>query len=529
MEKKDEKDPLNCWGDRFWKRHLYGLWFFKWFVVYLVDMIEEKIWIPELFVILGSLYITSLTGVIAGAYKHIGLCYHFNESKVNDLPYLLNSNNLFPEYFHWFFVLAFFGNLKKSPLSMTIICASYSLYDAIISAVDSSLCPIYNENSSGWSGLMMYSYFRSILSWWAVYLWLAIIFLPKRYHRKAQIEPFISGGIAWIVAKILWLVRARKMSNTISTPFEYPTRIRAAALITFGASTVMMMGILLFSYQIYYFIDTLKDWKSYLEGRPYDSIFAAFNLEHEYTWTTGDGIDIVNAFIKLCEPLFPCALTALILSYLFVQYSIAVMLYKYKEIMLAIMEFRNESPLLKRVWSFSCHRAIFFPSEFMVNNVFLLYTFGAFIFLGLYVVSIIFIFNIPAYLLLDRPISFWLSFAPTIWSVLYFRFLVTKKNFIKNKRYMAFWDSWYFLVGFFGAIVKGLSRFGIGIGVSLFLGFRAHVSIVPTPFDVFDSLYCSFYASIALQCLSLGIIPDDIDSLDFSFGDKDIGPARRIN
>lgn len=66
------------------------------------------------------------------------------------------------------------------------------------------------------------------------------------------------------------------------------------------------------------------------------------------------------------------------------------------------------------------------------------------------------------------------------------------------------------MIGNFGALLKATSRYFIGIGSILVLGFRVHVSIMPYPFDQFDTLYVGFYASIVMQCLKDGIIPDDI-------------------
>ena len=85
-----------------------------------------------------------------------------------------------------------------------------------------------------------------------------------------------------------------------------------------------------------------------------------------------------------------------------------------------------------------------------------------------------------------------------------------ENNFIKNKTFFSFWDTWYFLIGNVGAFIKAVARYGISLGAVLLLGYKVQNTIMPAEFQSFDSLYCGFYATIVIHCMNEGIIPADV-------------------
>ncbi|CAG9326422.1 unnamed protein product [Blepharisma stoltei] len=74
-----EVQPLNSWGDSFWKRHLKCLWWLKYIVFYSFDLIEDKLKIPELSIILGVTYILDVNTQILGLYSFGDYCYGYND------------------------------------------------------------------------------------------------------------------------------------------------------------------------------------------------------------------------------------------------------------------------------------------------------------------------------------------------------------------------------------------------------------------------------------------------------------------
>ncbi|CAG9326420.1 unnamed protein product [Blepharisma stoltei] len=72
-------EPLNSWGDSFWKRHLKYLWWLKYVVFYSLDLIEDKFKIPELSIILGATYILEVNIKILGLYSFGDYCYDFKD------------------------------------------------------------------------------------------------------------------------------------------------------------------------------------------------------------------------------------------------------------------------------------------------------------------------------------------------------------------------------------------------------------------------------------------------------------------
>lgn len=88
-----------------------------------------------------------------------------------------------------------------------------------------------------------------------------------------------------------------------------------------------------------------------------------------------------------------------------------------------------------------------------------------------------------------------------------------QKNFIKNKAYFSFWDTWYFVIGNVGAFFKAFIRYLLGIASVLLLGYRVHISIMPHPFGEIDTLCAGFYATVVVECLKENIIPRSVSKL----------------
>lgn len=96
--------------------------------------------------------------------------------------------------------------------------------------------------------------------------------------------------------------------------------------------------------------------------------------------------------------------------------------------------------------------------------------------------------------------------------------IVSPQNYFKNKRWAAFLDSYYFLIGLVANVLTGSLRYLLSSMLYYLLGYRVYVSTYPKPMHKLDSLYKSFYATLILHCLRLGLEPEDLDDDTLSIG-----------
>ena len=135
MEEKIK--ALDIWGNSFWRRHLKIFGFIKYFCSQFIDFLSDQMHSPELSVMLSGIYIIGLNANLLGLYSAIAICQPL-------FPYYLKVPNelllisKFSLYSHHFYPLLFVGNLKKSPLIITVVCALYAGYDFILLLVDVS-------------------------------------------------------------------------------------------------------------------------------------------------------------------------------------------------------------------------------------------------------------------------------------------------------------------------------------------------------------------------------------------------------
>ncbi|CAG9326424.1 unnamed protein product [Blepharisma stoltei] len=528
MENVKQRDLLNSWGEGFWKRHLKAFAFIRLLMFYVLDMLEDKFIIPELSMTIGALYILDLNTKILGTYELQAICYHLNEDKKKNIPWVFNVDSSFSKYSHWFYFFIFVGNIRSSPYIISLLCALYSTYDTILKLIDASLCPAYSHETAAWITNIIVGYIRAILSIWAFFLWIAVLFFPKKYRKSIQIYEIFGKIAKLILLKVLCCKRRQKTKAVLRIPFTYPFRIIISAWISYAFAFAVMILYSIAFYSFYYLADSLASYKDYLETQDGDSPFIIFYLQSTSVFTVSEGIALLTKAITLVRSLFPCALAGIIIGHLFVIYSIGVMLYRYKQYMLIIIHESDNRELLKRIWRFSSHLAIFFPAQFVINCVFLQFTFSFLVFSILFGIALYINLSGPGSYFAGRTIWFWLSFSPLILGTFYFPKLVEKDRKVKNKLYFCFWDGWYFLIGFIGAFIKGITRYILGTSVALFFGFRAHVSIMPSPFDRLDSLYRSFYGCMTLHCISLGIMLTQREIEEMSIIHKDKGPPKVV-
>ena len=228
-----------------------------------------------------------------------------------------------------------------------------------------------------------------------------------------------------------------------------------------------------------------------------------------------EGKHILKFIIYLLLPIFPCVTAGMISGLMLCFVSIYHLFYSYKKIIVTIMREGENSEHLLRAWSFGPYNVIFFCAQFVINCFFLEYLAGMAVFITFYALSCKELLSFTWKIAKALPVSFWLGLVPVtigylIYRAIYFPFFTTHQSFIKNKSYFSFWDTWYFLVGNFGALLKAATRYFLGIGSILVLGYRVNITIMPVPFDKLDTLYCGFYASIATHCMNEGIIPTKI-------------------
>lgn len=305
--------------------------------------------------------------------------------------------------------------------------------------------------------------------------------------------------------------------KTISTHFEFPIRIKAAGIVAFGLCLTTDIAIIVAASYMKEVIDSLQNNLDYLRGLPGDEVFLFMNLQSSYVITVSSGISLVEFFIEVFTPIFPCVTVAMTGGFCLSCASIYNLFYMYKKMVLTIRSEGENSELLMHAWSFGTHTSIFFCAQFIINAFFLGYLFAFGLFLTCYLLSFKETFVILWNFVKSREPLFWVGLIPVILGYflcrsVYFPQLVDKHKFVKNKTYFSFWDTWYFLIGGIGAALKALTRYFIAIAAIFILGYRVNRSIMPHPLDKLDALYCGFHASVALHCMKEGIIPSSIRS-----------------
>ncbi|CAG9326419.1 unnamed protein product [Blepharisma stoltei] len=524
---RNKQDLLNSWGEDFWKRHFGVFNFLRWCFFKSIDMLDDKFRNPELTMILAGIFLININLNVLGSVSLGELCYEYQEELVSQMPAALSLRNPFSMYVNWFYILYFVGNLKSSPFALTVICASAHAYDTIIKLIDTSFCPTRSTESDRWySQIFIWAVYRSFMNCWALFYWLAIVMLPKRLSKKFQLSELINLNNS--ACKILFCKRAKKTKEILTTPFKIPFRIRASAFFSIFATIVDACGYTLFSYSIIYLTDDLRSYRDYLTTQPGNDIFIALFLKETHIVTVSEGIDFLGLVIKCLEPIFPCIVVSIAIGSILTLYSIGLMLFRYKQYMLIIVNEPENRDFLKRVWRFPSYLAIFFPSQFVTNTLFLHMTFSIVLCSFIYAFTLFFmIIDISSYFM-NKPLEFWLALVFLFWGLLYFPHLVEKDGTVKNKKYFCLWDSWFLFAGFTSSALIGFFRYFFGAGIALFLGFRAHISNMAPPFDRLDALYRSFYGSITLYCIILGIMPTNDELLEIANAARDKGPAKII-
>ncbi|CAG9326418.1 unnamed protein product [Blepharisma stoltei] len=522
---RNKQDLLNSWGKDFWKRHFGVFNFLRWCFFKSIDMIDDKFRNPELTMILAGIFLHNINLNALGSVTLGEICYQYQEELANQLPAALSLRNPFSMYVNWFYILFFVGNLKSSPFALTVICALFHTYDTIIRLIDTSFCPP-RSNTGRFNGLFLWAVYRSFMNCWALVYWLAIIMLPKRLSKKFQLSKLLR--INHILCKILFWNKAKKTKKILATPFKIPFRIRASAVFSVLATLVDICVHMLFSYSIIYLTEELRKHRNYLKTQPGIDIFIMFYLQETHIVTVSEGIDLLSIVIRCLEPIFPCIAISLIIASIAALYSIGLMLFRYKQYMLIIVNEPENREFLKRVWRFPSYLAIFFPSQFVMNTAFLHITFSFVLSSFLYAFTIFFMFTDVFAYIMSKPLQFWLVLAILFWGLIYFPHLVENDRTVKNKMYFCLWDSWFLFAGYTSSIIIGVFRYFFGAGIALFLGFRAHISNMAPPFDRLDALYRSFYGSITMHCIILGIMPTKEELLEIANATRDKGPAKII-
>jgi hypothetical protein len=129
-------NPLNSKGERFWKSHFKCLYFLKYFVTDYIDFLEEKMKSPELSILIASLFSVGITTHSLGLYTTESLCIPYFPDYIPGIPSLFLLDSSFSIYSHYFYPILLIGNLKSTPLPVTILCAVYSAYDFTLHLID---------------------------------------------------------------------------------------------------------------------------------------------------------------------------------------------------------------------------------------------------------------------------------------------------------------------------------------------------------------------------------------------------------
>ena len=85
--------------------------------------------------ILGYYYI-DLNSEFLLLYDVQAMCQPMNPNHVSVPDYLLIEKNTMSKYSHYFYPLVLLGNIKKTPFFITLLCATYCVYDFILVFVD---------------------------------------------------------------------------------------------------------------------------------------------------------------------------------------------------------------------------------------------------------------------------------------------------------------------------------------------------------------------------------------------------------
>ncbi|CAG9326421.1 unnamed protein product [Blepharisma stoltei] len=382
------------------------------------------------------------------------------------------------------------------------------MYDASVKVIDASFCDFSGVDEVHFIFTIIPAYSRAVLSVWSAFLWFILIFFPKRYHKNAQLYEIIGMIVKWLLLKLLWCKKRKKTRKIIEKKFKYPFRMVISSWLSYGFAFATAVEFLIFSYQLVYLVGWLKSDESGFYFQKNDYTLVAYR--NNKLQSTSDDIskEEKDKIILFLEFLYPCIIISFSIGHSFVIYSILLMLYKYKRFMLIIIE-NNDRDFLRQIWKFSSHSAMFFIPQFVVNTLFLQFFYSFFVFFMLFLALLFVMFIDLRGYLASQSVWFWIGFTPLILGIFYFPRLVEKNKKVKNKLYLSFWDGWNFFIGFLGAFVKGLTRYILGSLFAFFMGFKAHRSVIPYPFDSYDALYVSFYGCIVLHCTSLGILPSE--------------------
>ena len=131
-------NPLNSWGETFWKRHLKVFGFIQYFITIFLDLLEDKMRSPDLGMILAGYYLTGANIALLGIYQSYAFCQNSYPNQFNAPTYLLMDKSLISKYSHYFYPLVFIGNIDRSPFFLAIVSALFCAYDFVLVLVDVS-------------------------------------------------------------------------------------------------------------------------------------------------------------------------------------------------------------------------------------------------------------------------------------------------------------------------------------------------------------------------------------------------------
>lgn len=269
-----------------------------------------------------------------------------------------------------------------------------------------------------YNSLFIYGFCKCFVCFIISIHWIVILIHPK-WTKNIQIIPYIGSGFKSV---FMLVCRCKFLSYTyliVKEPFDYPIRIKAAAIISFGLCFVVNLSvtckqIVIYSYKIYDVIDDLYSFKHYLSSQKEDYIFIYINTEYPIAIYANQGLSLLKLLIYLLEPIYWSLTVALFLGLCIVSVSILNMLYQFKKIILTIIEEGEDSETLNTIWKFSSHSSIFFCSQFVLNSVFLNFIFATSVFFVCYIIS----FRETYFFIYDyvktRGYQFWVGLVPVI-------------------------------------------------------------------------------------------------------------------
>ena len=308
--------------------------------------------------ILGYYYI-DLNSEFLLLYDVQAMCQPMNPNHVSVPDYLLIEKNTMSKYSHYFYPLVLLGNIKKTPFFITLLCATYCVYDFILVFVDvmnkqNLFCVGTSGNDSSYSNALVYSAFKTILSGIIVFYWGVAILVPEKYRNKFEIYSYIGNSLNWAIVRLLKLLSFPEFKELSKIPFEYPIRIKAAGIIAAVFCLVISLAVLLIqaiigSYYIYLLIDELEYYLDYLELQPQTDFFLVIFLKSKYTVNAGSGQDMLRFIISLLVPVFPCTVLGTAGGLTIAMISIYNLFYLYKKIILQIRAEGEESELLMTI------------------------------------------------------------------------------------------------------------------------------------------------------------------------------------